>query len=145
MKRKYEESEELRKLGEELVANLAKFEPIRRSDCQIAYLCSSKDKTSRGREVFGECEKVNEKAATLSGYDFIITFYVAGMQLSREGKRRLMEHELMHIGINDQTGAFYVVPHDLEDFREIVEKYGVDWTDCKDNGYEEGEDDGADE
>ncbi len=33
----------------------------------------------------------------------------------------LLEHELMHVG---KKG---VIPHDAEEFVEIIRKYGIDW------------------
>ena len=41
-----------------------------------------------------------------------------------------MLHELMHIGIKyDKQGELtpFIVPHSVQDFRYILEKYGLDW------------------
>ena len=38
----------------------------------------------------------------------------------------LIYHELLHIKI-DEDGNHSVRPHDLEDFRVIIDEYGVDW------------------
>ena len=37
----------------------------------------------------------------------------------------LMLHELRHIGMGDR--GLTIVPHDIEDFSDILEKYGLDW------------------
>ena len=46
--------------------------------------------------------------------------------------RTLNDHyaELLHVGIDaDENGGerYSVRPHDLEDFRECVDRWGVDW------------------
>lgn len=54
-------------------------------------------------------------------------------RLKEEGFKLLilLEHELLHIGVNTDGNepSFYIVPHDIEDFRSIIEKYGTDWSD----------------
>jgi hypothetical protein len=44
--------------------------------------------------------------------------------------RRIILHELLHVGIdvgNDGEEKYSVKPHDFEDFRLLVERWGVDW------------------
>jgi hypothetical protein len=48
----------------------------------------------------------------------------------------LMEHELRHIGVAD-SGELVIEPHDIEDFRAIIDNYGLDWNDT--GGEENGE------
>ena len=51
-------------------------------------------------------------------------------KLAEEQKKLLMLHELMHIGIKyDKQGELtpFIVPHSVQDFRYILEKYGLDW------------------
>ena len=36
---------------------------------------------------------------------------------------KVLEHELMHIDINGK-----IIDHNLQDFKEIIEKYGTRWT-----------------
>ena len=42
----------------------------------------------------------------------------------------LIEHELHHIGIDDDGNepSFYNVPHDVEEFWDLIKKYGIDWS-----------------
>jgi len=44
--------------------------------------------------------------------------------LSEESKNRVIEHELMHI---PQGFDGTLVKHDVEDFADILEKYGIRW------------------
>lgn len=43
----------------------------------------------------------------------------------------LLEHELMHIdyapGDIDTPPVIKIRPHDAQEFRRIIEKYGIDW------------------
>ena len=39
----------------------------------------------------------------------------------------MLQHELLHIG-QSEKGTFIVKPHDVEDFREIIDEYGLDWS-----------------
>lgn len=43
-------------------------------------------------------------------------------------------HELLHVGIGvgrDGREAYSVLPHDLQDFRLIVGRYGTDWAEAR--------------
>jgi hypothetical protein len=42
----------------------------------------------------------------------------------------LMYHELLHVGMTeDGEDVKYIVnPHDVEEFRTIIDKYGIDWS-----------------
>lgn len=126
----YKISEEMKKLADEVInENPKKFLPIKAEDVTIRYLVSNKGKTTNGKTIYGDCHKQAEKQALLSGCDFVITFYADGVALPPEKQKILMEHELMHVGVNDE-GNPYIVPHDIEDFAEILEKYGVRWQDA---------------
>ena len=41
----------------------------------------------------------------------------------------LIWHELKHIGIKPDSveEEYFVIPHDYEEFREIVDAHGLDW------------------
>jgi len=43
----------------------------------------------------------------------------------------LMEHELLHIGVEERQGKeprYFIRPHDYEDFKQIIDKYGTEWS-----------------
>ena len=94
---------------------------------KIAWLSSDRAKMNNGKTVFAECAKVTEKYDWCCPYDFTITVYEPNVQnFTEEQMKILLEHELMHVGVDD--GRFYVVPHDAEEFIEIIRKYGIDWS-----------------
>lgn len=120
----FKQAEDLKLIGQKVISMFDKFENL--EDINIAYLWSDKQKKKGTNTVYGDCEKVSDKHKALSGYDFCITFYADAENLNEETKEHLMEHELMHIGI-DEDGKHSIVQHDLEDFKEIIDKYGTNW------------------
>ncbi len=49
---------------------------------------------------------------------------------TKEQIKVLLLHELMHIGVDiTEKGNLkkYLVPHSIQDFRYILEKYGLNW------------------
>ena len=64
----------------------------------------------------------------LVGCDFLVTFYKPHSDfLDEEQMRTLMYHELRHIGYNPNTERSFIVPHEVEDFLDIIRKYGPCW------------------
>lgn len=118
-------------LGQALVDSEPLLAPIRKSEAIICYLGIDYAKRSKGRTVYGECERVAEKNKWAIPADFLIVVYepnCAGMD--DEHLSRLLFHELLHVGIDvDEDGEerYSVRPHDLEDFRECVDRWGTDW------------------
>ena len=119
----------------ELAQALIDTEPMLRhigeSAATICYLGSDHPKRSKGRTVFGTCERVASKNQWAIPADFLIVVYepnCAGMDDSRIA--RLLFHELLHVGIevgDDGEERYFIRPHDLEDFRACVDRWGADW------------------
>lgn len=101
--------------------------------CRIAWLVSTKPKKSKSKIVFAECKKFDKEKLTWlteQEYDFIITVYEPNCQDFYFDDRKyaiLLEHELMHIGFDTESGECSIVQHDAEEFKKIIEKYGIDW------------------
>lgn len=124
----YTKSENLRLIAENLIANEEKFESLREGGCRIAYQYSDQAKKSQGKEVYADTEKIKDKIKQICPYDFVITFYTPNIDgLDEEHLSRLMYHELCHVGYNAEDNLFWIIPHDLEDFRDVVGKWGIDW------------------
>ena len=124
-------SERYAYLAQELINSDPLLAHIRASNATILYLSSDHEKASRGRLVYGECEKIADKHKWAIPADFTITVYepnCAGM--NDERICRLLFHELLHVGIKvnkDGEERYFVRPHDLEDFRACVDRWGADW------------------
>lgn len=123
-------SDKYREIAEKLINSLDEFKEIRYEDVRIVYLVSDEEKKKNRKIVYGECTKVDKKYAWCCPYDFMITIYEQNcIHFSEEQYEHLIQHELHHVGI-DQEGnetTFYVVPHDVEEFWELINQYGIDW------------------
>lgn len=124
-------SEEYAAIGAELIEAEDALARVRDSEVTIIYLGSDKAKTSRGRTVFGECERVADKNRWAIHADFLIVVYEPNCaDMDEDQMRVLLLHELLHVGVDhdkDGNEVYRVVPHDLEDFRLIVDRYGTGW------------------
>lgn len=130
-----EESREMNARYSEIAHELIQTEPsldyIKQSDVTIIYLSSNKDKKHKGKLVGGECEKINPKYKWAIPCDFTITVYEPNVAwFTEEQIRTLLFHELLHVKIelsDDGTEKYGVNPHDIEEFREIIDRFGLDW------------------
>ena len=124
-------SERYARIGRELVETEDALAHIRHSSATIVYLSSQTKKTSRGRLVRGQCERVPDRWKWAVPADFAITVFEPNcVGMGEEQIRTLLLHELMHVGVatnKDGDEVYRTVPHDLEDFRAIVERFGLDW------------------
>lgn len=121
-----------RKIAEELIDQEPELFQLKRSSARIAYLESDAAKKSGDFETLGECEKVQSKNQWAMNYDFTVTIYKKNTEhLDQDQLRVLIFHELLHIDIyyDPETGAetYGIRKHDLQDFKTIVDRYGVDW------------------
>lgn len=118
-------------IGEGLIASEPELEYIRNSDCQIKFLCSDYERTKGDKIVHAVCEKVQSKNQWAIDADFTITVYEPNVaSFSDDQLRILLFHELLHVGIGfnkDGEVKYSINPHDLEDFKLIIDRYGIDW------------------
>lgn len=123
-------SEEYSALAEKVIENHEDLHWIRKLNVRIGYLESNREKKKSGRFVLGECIRVQDLYRPFVPHDFLIVIYRSNtIALTEKQMEILMYHELLHIGI-DEAGEelkYVVNPHDLEEFRAVADKYGVDW------------------
>lgn len=118
---------ELQEIVKETIAAYEQFEML--NDARILVLYCDQDKKSRGKRVFADTKKTNELYEFITGYDFIITFYAGVEMMSASALRVLAYHELLHVGyeVRGMSVVKRIIPHDVEDFREVIGRFGVDW------------------
>lgn len=125
----------MQKLGEELIACHPSLLAIRDNGIRIVYLESDSQRLKGGSYVYGCCEKINPKNKWAIDYDYSVTFYIRNIAYMDESQLQiLMLHELLHICVKvDGQNNLHLscTPHDVEDFREIIEEYGLDWAEPK--------------
>ena len=124
-------NEKYQKIGENLIATEPVLEYIKQSDARIVFLESEHEPKVNDRKTLGKCEKVATKYKWGIPADFTITLYEPNIEgLTEKQIEILILHELLHVGIKediDFNEAYFVQPHDLEDFKYIIDKYGTDW------------------
>ena len=132
-------NEEYAKIGAELVETEEALLDIKNSQATIIYLSSWQKKTSEGRPVCGLCERVPDKYKWGIPCDFTITVFEENVAyFTEEQIRILLLHELLHVKITfnaDGTETYSTNPHDLSDFKLIIDRYGTDWSET--DGYSE--------
>lgn len=108
---------------------------IRASEATIVYLGSDYEKTSKGKKVCAECEKISDKYKWGIPADFTITVFEKNVRgFTDDQMKILILHELLHVGISwDNNGVekYEVKPHDYEDFKIITDRYGTEWAEVK--------------
>lgn len=119
-------------IAKELIEVRPELAEIRNSNVQIVLLSSTHKAKSKGKLVFGQCEKVAEKYKWAIPADFTITIFEPNVEgFTDEQLSILIFHELLHVGVeyDEESGEekFSIVPHDLEDFKAVVDEYGTDW------------------
>lgn len=119
-------------IARELIDTDECLEYIRESNVTIVYLSSELEKKSKRKLVFGECEKVPDRYKWAVPCDFTITVFEPNVErFTGEQLRILIFHELLHIGIEKDGNeeSYFVRPHDIEDFEEVLRRYGMRWAD----------------
>lgn len=94
--------------------------------------------------VLGKCIKITDLHKEFMDYDFIIILnYEAWQSFSLAQKEALIDHELCHasIAVDEETGenkvdergrtVFRIRKHNIEEFREIIERHGCYKDDLK--------------
>lgn len=124
-------NEEYAKIGAELIETEDALQYIKNSNASIVYLSSEHKKTGGHKIIHAQCEKIAEKYKWGIPTDFTITVFEPNVEkFTEEQMRILLFHELLHIGIeidDDGEESYSCVPHDLEDFKLIIDRFGTDW------------------
>lgn len=127
-----EKSTYFENIANKLIDTTPELAYIKNSQVKIVYLVSSQAKKSGAKVIHGECEKIPAKYRWAIPADFSITLFAPNNEhMSERQLEILLFHELLHIGIEaaDDGGENYnIIPHDLEDFKTIIDKYGTEWS-----------------
>lgn len=125
-------NEEYAAIGAELIEEEEALIDIANSEAQIIYLSSTHKKTASGKVVKAECEKISDKYKWGIPCDYTITVFEPNCEgMTAEQMKILIFHELLHIKIDfkdDGTETYGINPHDLEDFKLIIDRFGTDWS-----------------
>jgi predicted metallopeptidase len=124
-------NEDYAKIGADLINTEEVLDYIKDSEVSICYLSSELKKIQNGKIIFAQCEKVADKYKWGIPCDFTITVFEPNCEdLTPDQLQILIFHELLHIGIDFNSSGqevFKINPHDLEDFKYIIDRFGTDW------------------
>ena len=124
-------NEKYAKIGKKLIDTEDALFDVRQSSASIIFLSSDLAKMDKDRLVLGQCEKVADKYKWSIPADFTITLFEPNIiGKSEEAIRRILFHELLHVGIgtkNDGDERYYVRGHDFEDFKLLIDRWGTDY------------------
>lgn len=126
----YEQYGPYAELGKDVIRSTPSLWWIAETDVRVGFLRSFKEKVKSGKYVLGECIKVSEVYEPFCPFDFLIVFYEENIVgLTEQQLRILMHHELLHIGFDEKDGElkYRIAPHDIEEFKEIADRYGLYW------------------
>ena len=120
-----EPNKEMQELSDKIVNKFREFNFIKEYNIQIGYVISYEHKNGE-KTIYADCRKLTESIKAYLPYDFLITFYECNTgNMNGNQKKILMYHELKHIGIGEK--GVKIIPHDIEDFKDILAKYGLEW------------------
>lgn len=141
----YQVSDEVRKVAEPLIKNFHSH----LNGLTIVYLFQNKrDKRtgaaiaprSKGKALLGQAKLVTGlsaflvSGATRTDGDEIEPFFVLLItkftwdKMKAAQRQALVDHELCHMGIDDDSGRPVILPHDVTEFNAIVRRHGL-WSD----------------
>lgn len=126
-----EKSALFEEMAQELINTAPELAYIKNSQVRIIYLVSNQAKKSGTKIVHGECEKIPAKYRWAIPADFSITLFTPNNEHMNDRQLEiLLFHELLHVGIEPADNgeeSYSIVPHDLEDFKVVIDKFGTDW------------------
>jgi predicted metallopeptidase len=122
MPKKYSEaSTEVIHLAEDLIS---KYHPAL-EEARIAFVFQDNGTGRQDRVELAKTSKIQAKMQPLLEYDFLIVITEDQyMRISSKAREALIEHELCHCG-GDASNGWKIRHHDIEEFREVIERYGA--------------------
>lgn len=127
-------NEKYTEIGQELIETEKILSDIKQSEATIVFLSSEHKKMESGKIVHAQCEKIADKYKWGLPADFTITVFEPNvLGFTDDQIRILLFHELLHVKIEYKDGEekYSINPHDLEDFRYIIDRFGSHWDEVK--------------
>ena len=123
----YTPSARLAALAAKVISGHPNLQHLDDENCRIAYQTADFAKKSGEKLVYADTERVKDKYKGLMPWDFVVTFYWPNCEILTDDRlEKLMYHELRHVGFNGD-GTYSIIPHDVEDFRDVIDTWGLDW------------------
>jgi len=116
---KYKFAEDIKEQSKELIATIDNLKHI---DIEKVVFCRI-NKHLSGDHVLGQIAFMSDRTQFLTGKKYVIEFPPVFDTLNEQQQNIVIEHELSHIPV-EEVG---LIPHDIGEFRAIINKYGIDW------------------
>lgn len=121
----YSDAPEVRQIAEELISA---YHP-HLADEEITYVFRSKAANKGSKIVLAMARKIRGLVSFLSrksddDYFLMEVAFDTWGKLNDTSKKAVVDHELCHFGITED-GVRYIIPHDLEEFNAVVQRYGL--------------------
>jgi hypothetical protein len=120
----YKKAKEVEDIAQKLILD---YHP-HLNDVRVDYLFRYPPQFTAGRIVLGKARKISGLNAFLArNSEPFFVMEIAGdpwETLSARRKEALVDHELKHMQIDD-AGVAVVIPHDIEEFVEVIERHGI--------------------
>lgn len=130
----YKDAPEVREIAQELIEE----HHSRLANTRIAFAFTDKAGKKNGKTVLGKASIESGKsvwfaagapAQYVGGKFFLIAIpHLEWTLLDEDQRRALVDHELCHLGRDPETGEPMLLPHDIEEFGEVVQRHGL-WLD----------------
>ena len=96
---------------------------------KIAYVIVPGSPKTKGKTVLGKCREITGIISLVTDADFIIQIpWLTWQGLTDTQRIAVLDHELSHYGADEdtETGAvtYCVLPHDVEEFKDIIARHG---------------------
>ena len=127
-------NEQYANIGQRLIDTEKILQDIKESKATIVYLSSQHKKIESGKVVHAQCEKIQDTYKWGLPADFTITVFEPNcIGMTQDQIEILIFHELLHVKIDYKDGEekYSINPHDLEDFRYIIDRFGSHWDEVK--------------
>lgn len=114
---------EIQPMAEALIKECEELEHL--SQFEIRFIFAKKPMQAKGRRVLGKASKFSDRNKLLHKWDFMVIIDEQFWNLCPDAREALLHHELMHCGVNKETGKTTMKAHDLEEFGATVRRYGA--------------------
>lgn len=121
----YIDASDIQHMAQAMIDGQDRFSHLR--PAKILYLWKREGGSRNGKAIGGECVKPGGLTKYFShAADFVI--WIAADNNFRTARRdieAIVFHELLHAGLDPDTGKYTIWPHDFEGFRAEIEEYGL--------------------
>jgi len=95
-------------------------------EARIGFVYRDKAQKSKGRLVLARAQTVPAKLQVYLEYDFLIWVSKEDWEgkLTDAQREALIDHELCHCA-RDDSGAWTIRPHDVQEFWQVIERHGL--------------------